>query len=295
MNTVEVQGDLWDEDYRRMVARQLAEQQGSGGINVPEDEGYVLLPKGTVQGFDDFRARVRQLFKERLQADGSIAQMAVNGGKKKPKGYMQSVLCRDDFARHPELLALGLNPRVLAAVSRYLGTLPVLRTVDVFWTPPSNGAAQPEGSQFFHFDHDDYRELKMFFYIEDMDEQGGPFTFLPKPVADIVKKQAKAFKGKRYADEEVYGVCSTEDAIKFTGPAGTGAIVDTSNCLHFGGRVDHRGRLLVQHLFLRPKSNIIEHGRINMGEIAGLELDELGRMVVAVPPWIVAKESTEPY
>jgi hypothetical protein len=35
----------------------------------------------------------------------------------------------------------------------------------------------------------------MFFYIEDMDEQGGPFTFLPKSLSESWAKD------KRYTDE----------------------------------------------------------------------------------------------
>lgn len=161
MNVMNVQGDIWDEENRRAVARQLTEEHGFDDITVPEVEGYVLLPKGAVQDFDRFQARVRQLFKERLQADGSIAAQATDGGTKKPKDYMQSVLWAQDFAHYPELLSLALNKAVLAAVNRYIGTLPVLRSVQVFWTPPPK-EKELEGSQFFHFDHDDYRELKMF-------------------------------------------------------------------------------------------------------------------------------------
>lgn len=295
------QDDVWDREYRSALSLNLARESRNRALGeLEEADGYLLLPAGTLPEYANFRCRVRELFEARCQPDGSMRidprtlgeEQDPRNRKIKMKDYMQSVLWAEDFARYPELLALGLNRSVLAIVCRYLGTLPVLRTVQVFWTPPPKAGDKPEGSQFYHFDHDSYRELKMFFYIEDMDEQGGPLTFLPKSLSDEVAKRAKPFKGKRYTDEEVYGVCQPGDTIRLTGPAGTGAIVDTSNCLHFGGRIDNRGRLLVQHHYLRADSNVIGYGRINMGAIPGLDLDDLDRMVVAVPPWAELQQAS---
>jgi hypothetical protein len=290
MTVLDAQAELWNEEHRQALSRRVIAEADVPGITISETEGYILLPKGSVAGYEAFQSRVRRLFKERLQSDGSIVRMSYDGSKKNPKRYMQSVLCAEDYAHYPELLSLGLNRHVLAAVSRYLGTLPVLRTVDVFWTPPPDGS-EHKGSQRFHFDHDDYREVKLFFYIEDVDERGGPFTFLPKTLSDEVAAKATPFRGESYTDEDVHRVCPPELSVKFVGPAGTGVIVDTSNCLHFGGRVDHRGRLMAMHQYLRPQSNVIMHARTNLDAIVGLELDDLGRHVIAVPPWAKLPEA----
>lgn len=284
MALVADQERLWDEQYRGAIAGELIEECASRPVSISETEGFTLLPQGTMPAYEAFRNRALLLFEERRQDDDTIREDLVKGSVKKAKDYMQSVLWAEDFARYPELLALGLDRRVLAAASAYLGTLPVLRTVQVFWTPAPKDD-QLQGSQFYHFDHDEYREVKMFFYLHEVDDARGPFTFLPGSVSRAVAERAAPIKGKRYADEEVYRFCDPGDAIQIKGPAGTGGIVDTANCLHFGGRVRDEGRLMVQLQYLRPNSNVIAYGRINMGEIQGLDLDALGRMIVSVPPW----------
>lgn len=275
---------MWDDQQRASAAKRLVDNHGAASIRVGEDQGYAMLPHGAFQSYEPMRARALSLFNARREPDGNIKQQSVEGSKKNPKEYMQSVLCADDFVRYPELLALGLEQSILAEVSRYLGTLPILRTAQIFWTPPTYSSGRL-GSQFFHYDHDNKRQLKLFFYLDDMDEHGGPFTFIPKGPSAAVKKQGVPIKGKRYADEEVFRFHRHEDTVQLIGPAGAGAIVDTANCLHYGGRVDHRGRLLVTYVYLRPDSNVIDVGRMDMAAIAGLELDELGRMIVTLPPW----------
>jgi hypothetical protein len=75
-----LQQRVWDEERRQKIARQLCEEHTSNDINVPEAQGFVLLPRGMIDGFDRFQARVRKLFQDRLQKDGSITPMAADGG-----------------------------------------------------------------------------------------------------------------------------------------------------------------------------------------------------------------------
>lgn len=49
---------------------------------------------------------------------------------------------------------------------------------------------------------------------------------------------------------------------------------------------------MVMHHHLRPKSNVIAYARINLDTVPGLQLDELERMVVAVPPWAKLQEAS---
>lgn len=277
--------DIWDSEFRKGVLANLKKTSWRPELEIDASRGFRVLPQGVLPGYADIRRVVVKLFNERLQDDGSVKQLYQSKVKANPKGYMQSVLIPQDFVDYPELLSVALDPAVLAAVGDYLGTLPVLRLMQVFWTPPHSSGTL-DGSQFFHYDHDDDKEVKLFFYIDDMDEEGGPFTFLDRQASARVTAGLQPFKSRRYHDDDIFGRAKPDEVLRFTGGAGTGAFVDTSNCLHFGARVSDKGRLLVKHVFLRPESNVMHAGRIVMSDIEGLDLDETQKLVVAMPPWV---------
>jgi hypothetical protein len=64
-----------------------------------------------------------------------------------------------------------LNPDVLALCEGYLGCLPTIYSVHVWWT--FAGHARPGLTHGFHRDQDDHRFLSMFTYLTDVPEGEG--------------------------------------------------------------------------------------------------------------------------
>jgi hypothetical protein len=87
--------------------------------------------------------------------------------------------------------------------------------------------------------------------MDNVDEDCGPFTFLPADVSQRVSNYLGTVKEHRITDKTIYSVANPSDAIRLTGPAGTGAFVDSSRCYHHGARVKRGERLLLQFHFLR--------------------------------------------
>ncbi len=75
---------------------------------------------------------------------------------------------------------LETDPTLLAIAARYLGSEPILMGHELSWNfpVPATLAEQLEAAQVFHYDLDDYRTIKFFFYILDVDQGTGPHEYI---------------------------------------------------------------------------------------------------------------------
>jgi hypothetical protein len=95
------------------------------------------------------------------------------------------------------------------------------------------------------------RQAKFLFVLQDMDETCGPFTFLPADVSARVSRALGSLRvQERVDDETIYRHAKPSDAIRVLGPAGTGAVVDSSRCFHFGARARGGERLMLMFNFM---------------------------------------------
>ena len=174
-------------------------------------------------------------------ADAFKATGGIDSTENAKKPFFTNILSNQDLDRYPALMDFALSEPVLAAVTGYLGTLPRLKGMGLYYSPPNETT---RSSQLFHYDHDDDRQLKCFVNVLPVSEANGPFTFLPKPVSDRVFAAAggRYLKG-RFQDDDVLDHATWADSQRLLGPPGRGAFVDTSNCLHFGSRAREGARL----------------------------------------------------
>jgi hypothetical protein len=120
-------------------------------------------------------------------------------------------------------------------------------------TPASENLEKLKGSQMFHRDGKRWllRRAKFLVNMDDVDADCGPFTFLPADVSQRVSESIGSMKDQaRVADDIVYRIAKPSDNVSLIGPAGTGAVVDSSRCFHYGARVKRGERLILQFHFL---------------------------------------------
>lgn len=128
-----------------------------------------------------------------------------------------------DLINHPIVRDLVKDEILLEIVGRYLKCKPVLDGVWGWKSFPQHEACSAS-AQLYHFDLDRIRWLKVFVYLNDVDETNGPHVFIKGSHNDSGKF---AKHHGRFSDEEVFNYYSTEKAITFTGKAGTVFIEDT--------------------------------------------------------------------
>jgi hypothetical protein len=138
------------------------------------------------------------------------------------------------------------DPAILKIAQDYLGTMPILDFIAMWWHVKSD---QPdkEAAQYFHFDMDRLRWIKFFFYLTDVSSDSGPHVFIPRSQKDRGLPFSLRKKGyTRLSDNEVEVYYPKTLWQEFTGPSGSMIVEDTRG-LHKGKHV-HRGDRLVFQL-----------------------------------------------
>jgi len=156
------------------------------------------------------------------------------------KTHNPNILRKDDFLKYPEILKFAMNEKILNIVSAYLGMLPQIAQVQLWLTPPNDTLVS---SQLFHIDSDDLKMVKLFVNCNDVDIDSGPFTFFSKSDTAIFKKYYSIDYHDRYTDKSVERALPSQSPKKLLNKGST-LLIDTTNCLHFGGRGNKKERLI---------------------------------------------------
>ena len=151
-------------------------------------------------------------------------------------------------------LRLGINRRLLDVANAYLEMWSKLEYVDVWYTPPVGGGER-RSSQRWHRDFNDRHLLKAFVYLVDVDEETGPFEYVPRsaPGGELDSLWPWRPLGENYPPQDELAERVADRAVTFTGPKGTIIFCNTSG-FHRGGFATARPRVLATFTWDSPAS-----------------------------------------
>lgn len=137
------------------------------------------------------------------------------------------------------------DPKLLAIAAKYLKTQPAHQGNRMWWSFPANSSytEQLKAAQCFHYDLDDYKFLKFFFYLTDVDQQSGPHVCVRG--SHKQKKLSHIWLRKRETDKDIIDYYGQESLIKIYGKAGFGFAEDPL-CFHKGTPPTRQDRLILQ-------------------------------------------------
>ena len=138
----------------------------------------------------------------------------------------------------PDVVDLINAPMTLRIAAGYLGCKPTLSSLGVRWSFPSSGPAAE--TQRFHRDPDDWRFLKLFVYLTDVDAGSGPHVFALGSHRTGGDLRARFHEERDL--ERRYGRGSLRTVV---GPRGTAFLADTHG-IHRGARPGTGPRLILQ-------------------------------------------------
>jgi hypothetical protein len=163
-------------------------------------------------------------------------------------GYFNtSVLCT-------AINQLKSDPKLLAIAAKYLEHEPVHQSNQLWWSFAGEvtNQQQMQTFQMFHYDFDDYRFLKFFFYLTNVDASAGPHVCVRG--SHRQKKFSYLILPKSETDEEIINYYGKESLVTICGEAGFGFAEDTF-CFHKGTTPITQDRLMLQ----------VEFGTIDYG------------------------------
>jgi hypothetical protein len=148
-----------------------------------------------------------------------------------------------------DVQALLADPSLLHLVQAYLGCEPVADVLSMWWHTGYHTAPDSEAAQYFHFDLDRIKWLKVFVYLTDVGPDNGPHTFVAGSHRTSGIPPDILHRGYvRLSDEEVYGRYGGERCRQFCAPRGS-IIVEDTRGLHKGAHVRADPRLILQLQF----------------------------------------------
>jgi hypothetical protein len=163
-----------------------------------------------------------------------------------PAGTHVAFFDTEQVARAPHAIRIANDPRLLAVVSDVLKAKPTIGALTAWWTAPA-GDGSAEHAERFHRDVDDWRFIKLFLYLTDVDESAGPHVFVKGSHAVNAMTEIR-----RYDDADVEQRFGKDNIVRFTGSAGTAFLENTSG-MHRGLPSTWKPRLIFQVLYsLRP-------------------------------------------
>jgi hypothetical protein len=223
--------------WRRALARRAqARELGGGVVSIPEHDGFRVLDPFAFRGVEDVVRAGRAL----RAATDTAPLWEHSEGRNLLRVPLEPLL-----AEEPAWLGLALDPSLLAAVARYLGSAPLL-SVTQLWISPFALEA-PDGHRLenrYHCDWASERQLRVLVFVEDVTHDHGPLTL----VSAARSRQVRAAREYSFdesacalTDDALFAHVGRDEPRGLCGPAGTVAFADTSRCFHQGSRVRREG------------------------------------------------------
>ncbi len=151
---------------------------------------------------------------------------SISGGKNEYTIHATS----EQLMEYPEIFFWGLEKRLLNMVENYLG-LPVAYHGLYFRRDIINKVQ--EKSRLWHIDREDRKLFKIIVYLNDVNDDGGPFQYIPQSLTSSVAHSLRYNSG--YIQEKtMQRVLSPSNWKSCTGPSGTVVFVDTASLFHRG-------------------------------------------------------------
>lgn len=227
-----------DRERRRQLAATIAHRPELDHL-ISETTGYAKIPLGTVGNVEEAVKFSQKTLAERRDMEW-------------PDEKRQLVVLLDPerYEEAPPLFDLALSDDILQIATEYLDEVPILMRVKLWWTPVNSRLT---GSQLYHRDGMNWlqRQAKFLFVMNDVGEDCGPFTFIPADVSRRIANSLGSLRGQERVDDEmIFRYARPEDEVRLVGPAGTGAVVDSSRCFHYGARARGGERLMIVFNFM---------------------------------------------
>lgn len=154
-----------------------------------------------------------------------------------------------DLLRWKRVIRWGLDERLLDIVETYLGA-PAAYDCPLVYRSKADG--REESVRVWHRDREDTRMVKVCIYLNDVDEEGGPFQVLTPELQKLVDDRA----GWRYAAMKNAGLATkirdsdwATGVRTITGMRGTVFLADTARAHHRGKPPTARDRSAIFHTY----------------------------------------------
>jgi len=228
----------YDAEFVARTSRELGQQGYSliADFVTPEDCDAIIT----------FLGRESLAFREDLS--GTIHHGYSQANVDRASSNVTRIIDQSALLACPAIAKLAFDPNLVAVAQQFLGAPPVHTQTNCWWSKHHSDDLEhiKAAAQQFHQDRDYIRFLKVFIYLTDVDEDGGPHEFIAGSNADYAQVSKNRLRSsKRLSDEYLESVYPKDRFRKFTATRGSIILEDTSG-FHKGNPIVSGHRLMLQ-------------------------------------------------
>ncbi|MDX1919932.1 MAG: hypothetical protein SFU25_04260 [Candidatus Caenarcaniphilales bacterium] len=195
--------------------------------------------------------------------DGKIATLPSQD--KNASTGMGRFISLDQLIEH-QIITWPLNSKLYDLMENYFALKPAF--VGPFFSR-SYPNGEITGVRRTHVDTDDRRMLRAFIYLNDLDENSGPFRYLDKSQTQVIRDSMLSWWPKSFTDQDLAKLGIQKDDWKLvTGERGTVIFADTSQIAHSASLPTEGYRDMLTFLFAseRPHLPVYLRGGLSINE-----------------------------
>ena len=170
--------------------------------------------------------------------DRWLAEGSLENQKGVAKQFLRNIDIPKENSDNSPIYEFALSREVIKSVADYLGVLPILLQAKIWYSPNTDFLGR---SQLYHIDHADFRQVKLFVCLDDVDMSSGPLNAVPanvsrKAFASLLSQHLISSRNTKVEDDLLIETAEGDYGVFMTGKKYEAAIVDTSQCYHYGSR-----------------------------------------------------------
>lgn len=152
-----------------------------------------------------------------------------------------------DLVNNPEIQELVMDPVLINIARKYLDCEPIFDFAAMWWSAGFKKEPSSDAAQLYHFDMDRIKWLKVFIYVNDVDDYNGPHCFISGTHKIGAKSSKILSRGYvRVSDQELKTYYPESNFKVLPGKAGSVFVGDTM-CWHKGKPLEiGKNRLMLE-------------------------------------------------
>ena len=235
--------------YSRVYKKNYSKLDMNTSDLIDRNEGYKFI---TLSKLNEKDTNINEVLNE---INYYLKYLDINKFKSSDDGIISLKSSKDFNFESPELKFVT-NKYLIEIVSRYLNCIPLLTNLSLWYSP--NDKFYENSSQEYHLDHEDYRQVKGFLFINDVDLESGPLNIInvlqSNQIQNLINYKLTKSK-KRVDDLTIKNLKKNHLDINeniMIGNSGDLLLCDTSSCFHLGSRLGNKPRFILAFQFITP-------------------------------------------
>lgn len=214
-------------------------------INAIKDEGFAILPVRLPKERVDRLVEFAKTTPARLSGGANAGQAIFDPSK--PANARIYDFTFEQCYHNADVQDVMADPLLMSIAGQYLGVSPIIDGLSMWWSAVCQTGNPGDAAQLYHFDMDRPRWLKLFVYLTDVDETGGPHVYVRRSHRNFNAKAVKLLSRGyvRIPDSDIVDAFGADAVQRICAPAGTIFVADTVG-FHKGLPPTQKPRLLLE-------------------------------------------------